>query len=429
MIAGQGAGAGGPKWTSETLLCAGSRSHPVRLLRNVQFVYEHALARIEFVHGFGCAEVAVDPFQPWDWSVSTPPSGVEDMLRRSAYAESIGGRPALYGRLIKPAYQGGTFNRTRSVNQFLTHWIYPYRGKFHPQMIRALLNVIGMRPGSRVLDPFVGSGTTALECALLGIDCTGVDVSPLCARLARVKTRSVDAAGEIGEAVRSILGRSRALSLERFDAGRHRDERVREFLEIARMVTCSDVARRKREAGPSLRKNLENMLESVEAFARARAELALELGSVDVLEGDARRLDALGIAPSSIDGIVTSPPYSIALDYVKNDAHALSALGYETRSIREEFVGVRGRGPKQKLALYNEDLRRSFAEWARVLKPGAPAVVVIGDATVDRSETTTTRDMVEWAQDAGLRYEREIPKIVFGLYSVMQDEKILFFRK
>ena len=130
-----------------------------------------------------------------------------------------------------------------------------------------------------------------------------------------------------------------------------------------------------------------------------------------------------------MDGIVTSPPYSIALDYVKNDEHALEALGVSSAGLRCEMTGVRGRGPKEKLALYNEDMRRMFREVARVLKPGARAAFVIGDATVDRSEYTTTQEMGDWAVDAGLEREREIPKIVFGLYNVMQDEKILVFRK
>jgi SAM-dependent methyltransferase len=395
----------------------------------VQFVYEHALARIELVHGFGCARVEVDPFQPWEWSISEPAKGVDDLLARSAYVAEVDGKAAVYGRLIKPAYQGGTYNRTRSVNQYLTHWIYPYRGKFHPQMIRAILNLTGLGPGARVLDPFVGSGTTALECRVLGIDCVGVDVSPLCARLARVKTLSIEAVAAIRKAVSSILSSSRRPDLERLDPARFDDARVREFVEIALMVTTSDVARRRREPAPALEKNLRNMLESVEHFARARDELGLRLGAVEIREGDSRQLGDLGLGEKSIDAVVTSPPYSIALDYVKNDAHALAALGHDPKKIREGFVGVRGRGAKQKLALYNDDLRASFREWARVLKPGGRAVVVIGDATVDGSEVTTTREMIEWAEAAGLRFERELPKIVFGLYSVMQDEKILFFRR
>ena len=135
------------------------------------------------------------------------------------------------------------------------------------------------------------------------------------------------------------------------------------------------------------------------------------------------------IDQESIDAIVTSPPYSIALDYVKNDQHALKAMGVSLQGLREEMTGVRGRGKTSKLALYNEDMQRMFHEVARVLKRGAKAIFVIGDATVDRKEYTTTKEMIVWADSSGLSLERQIPKIVFGLYNVMQDEKILIFSK
>jgi hypothetical protein len=61
--------------------------------------------------------------------------------------------------------------------------------------------------------------------------------------------------------------------------------------------------------------------------------------------------------------------------------------------------------------------------------PQEKVLIVIGDATVDGREYTTTSQMSEWAVDAGLALERSIPKIVFGLYNVMSDEKILIFRK
>jgi hypothetical protein len=117
------------------------------------------------------------------------------------------------------------------------------------------------------------------------------------------------------------------------------------------------------------------------------------------------------------------------LDYVKNDDHALKALGVDIKALRNQMTGVRGRGGKEKLALYNEDMRSMFAEVSRVLKRGGAAAFVIGDATVDGREVTTTATMAEWAKGTGLHLERSIPKIVFGLYSVMQDERILVFRK
>ena len=204
---------------------------------------------------------------------------------------------------------------------------------------------------------------------------------------------------------------------------------VADFFQAARMVALSDMARRKRDGQESLRKNLLAMLESVEAHANALRRFKITPGRVSAVLGDARDLRAAGVKEASVDAVVTSPPYSIALDYVKNDDHALAALGVNVAALRGEMTGVRGRRPKDKLALYNEDMQRMFREVARVLKPGARAAFVIGDATVDRQEHTTTREMGDWAVDAGLKREREIPKSCLASTTFMQDEKILVFSK
>src|SRR5258705_7060275 len=179
----------------------------------------------------------------------------------------------------------------------------------------------------------------------------------------------------------------------------------------------------------AFRKNLTSMLESVEAHARAVKEFGLAPGEVHASLGDSRNLRAAGIKDSSIEACVTSPPYSIALDYVTNDDHALTALGVDTAKLRRTMTGVRGTSAREKLSLYNSDMQETFHELHRVLRPGGRAAFVIGDATVDRSEYTTRATMVEWAHEAGLELERNIKKIVFGLYNVMQDESILVFRK
>jgi tRNA G10 N-methylase Trm11 len=207
------------------------------------------------------------------------------------------------------------------------------------------------------------------------------------------------------------------------------DPLVTDFLQIARMVTLSDVARRSREASTYIRKNLAAMLESVEAHSAALKQFDIVPGRVTVSVGDCRDLAGSGIKAKSVDAIVTSPPYSIALDYVKNDEHALEAMGVDMASLRGTMTGVRGRGAKQKLGLYNSDMQQMFREVCRVLKPGARAAFVVGDATVDGSEVTTTDTMAHWAVAAGMEHERTLKKTVFGLYNVMNDEKILIFRR
>ena len=83
-----------------------------------------------------------------------------------------------------PEYSSSRLKSFFEKNQFRTgygtHGLFPYRGKFHPQMIKALINVMGLKPGQTVLDPMMGSGTVLIEACLMGIDSIGFDASPFC---------------------------------------------------------------------------------------------------------------------------------------------------------------------------------------------------------------------------------------------------------
>ena len=114
-------------------------------------MYEALLARIE-ARCLGCEHWKQDYDNPWLVDVRVNGAATDVVVNRAAYVGTLDGNATVYDQLIQPKYQGGIFNRTRSVNQYLTHWIYPYRGKFHPQMTRALLNIVGVGPGSLVLD-------------------------------------------------------------------------------------------------------------------------------------------------------------------------------------------------------------------------------------------------------------------------------------
>ncbi len=390
------------------------------LLDNVQFIYELALAQLE-LQSFGVQFEMANGFREFKLLAA---NDEEKLKRRLAYFKIVNGEYTDYFRIIQK-------NRTRSVNQYLTHWIYPYKGKFHPQMIRALLNIIELREGDTVLDPFVGSGTTAVEAQLLGVNCIGIDVSPLCVLQSRVKAESVYVLPQIIEWKERITEKVKTslfnLEGEALDDAINLipDERVRNFYNMAKLVAISDNARRGRDFGNSFLKNLELMISSVKDYADIAKKLDLKLGKIDIKAGDSR---VLPLENESIDGIVTSPPYSIALDYVANDAHALKELGYNLSEIREEFIGVRGRG-ETKISLYNEDMKKSLREMVRVLKPNKYAVIVIGNATYLGQEIKTVEFIIGYAERIGLKLIKNIDKIIFGLYNVMQKENILIFQK
>jgi len=397
-----------------------SENRQLILFDNVQFIYELALSQLE-LRSLGVKFKVTNGLREFKLLEE---SDVEFLKKRLAYFKLIKGEYTDYYHIVKR-------NKTRSVNQYLTHWIYPYKGKFHPQMIRALLNIIRLNEGDTVLDPFIGSGTTAVEAQLLGINCIGIDISPLCILQSRVKTESIDVLPEIVERKDEILKRINVnlFNLENKSLGdaieEITNEKVKNFYKMVQLVAISDNARRKKDFSKAFMKNLDLMIASVKDYVDVVKELNLSLGKVDIKVGDSRELP---LEDESIDGIVTSPPYSIALDYVANDAHALKALGFNLSEIREEFIGVRGKG-QRKINLYNEDMKKSLEEIYRVLKSGKYAAIVIGNATYQGKEIKTVEFITEYAEKIGFKLVKNIDKIIFGLYNVMQKENILIFKK
>lgn len=396
------------------------KDNQLLLLDNVQFIYELALAQLELQSLSVSFEVTngLREFRLLE------AKSEEELLRKLAYFKFVKGKPTYYYQIIQK-------NRTRSVNQYLTHWIYPYKGKFHPQMIRALVNIIGLNIGDTILDPFVGSGTAAVEAQLLGVNCIGFDISPLCVLQSKVKTESIDFLPQIIEWKQEIINKIKPslfnLEGKTLDDAINLipDDNVKNFYKMVKLVAISDNARRGREFSNAFLKNLEVMISSIKDYCEIIKELNLKLGKMDIKYGDSR---SLPLKDASIDGIITSPPYSIALDYVINDAHALKELGYNLNEIREKFIGVRGKG-EIRIQLYNKDLENSLREMFRVLKPQKYAVIIIGNATYLGQEVKTVEFTIDYAEKIGFKLIKNIDKIIFGLYNVMLKENILIFQK
>ena len=103
------------------------------LFDNVQFIYELALAQLE-LKTLGVKFEITNGLK--EFRLLENPQNIDSLKRKLAYFKLIKGNYTDYFYIVRKKH-------TKSVNQYLTHWIYPYKGKFHPQMIRALLNIIG----------------------------------------------------------------------------------------------------------------------------------------------------------------------------------------------------------------------------------------------------------------------------------------------
>jgi RMKL-like, methyltransferase domain len=114
----------------------------------------------------------------------------EEIIRNGAYFAKVGDTLTRHflicsGEPVRlPQHSSSRLRSFFKTNQFKTgygtHGLFPYRGKFHPQMIKGLINIMGLKPGDTVLDPMMGSGTVLIEACLMGINSVGIDASPFC---------------------------------------------------------------------------------------------------------------------------------------------------------------------------------------------------------------------------------------------------------
>lgn len=123
-----------------------------------------------------------------------------DMLRRLAFTSSVEApsgpvptqahlleQSALHLRNGNGAKSSNGDRSSRKESTYLTHGLHRYKGKFYPQLCRSLINIASIDPGDLVLDPFAGSGTTLVECAISRIDSIGFDLNPLARLIAATK--------------------------------------------------------------------------------------------------------------------------------------------------------------------------------------------------------------------------------------------------
>jgi DNA modification methylase len=413
----------------------------VELEDKIQFVYEIAFAKRE-IRGI----LGSDPIVRLDDKIrfELPPLRPDDkdaLLKRLAHFKKIGNSQTQYSKIVS-RYR----KKSQSDNQYLTHWFYPYKGKYHPRLVRSIFNIIEMKYGETVLDPFIGSGTTTLEAHLYGLNSIGVDVSPVCTLISKVKVSCGQVAQKLDsyakdaiKAMKHDFEASKARSskntslIETFEPNKYfkflnsiKNVDVRNFYQVAQLIFASDRGRRQRTFD-TFEKNLGLMIRSALDLAEVEHEIEPEtpLGSVKIERGDARKLK---IPDESIDGIVCSPPYSIALNYMENDKYALEELGIDIKKLSSDCIGVKG-NKDTKCELYVEDMKRCYDEMYRVLKNGKQCVVVIGNAKVDGEPTKTVDDAIDYCQSIGFTKVDDLPKIIFGLYNTINEERVLFFKK
>jgi SAM-dependent methyltransferase len=406
-----------------------------------------------------------------------------ELLRNGAYFARVGKKFTRHflmcaGEALKlPDHSSSRLKSFFGENIFrtgyATHGLFPYRGKFHPQMIKGLINAMELKPGQKVLDPMMGSGTVPVEAALMGMDSFGLDASPFCRFMAQTKvdalTMPLKRAKGALEKVEDVFNYFQKQVGKPVPGSKTKGQKTpRGYMEVmepaAEYVTngdLDDLSKTDREtantyaflllayldsAGYSERSDRKSPIDQFRAileryvFVAEKIQAVLsgtesDLGVAKILEGDARDLP---FEDDSIDGIIFSPPYSFAIDYLENDSFHLNFLGVDANELREKMVGLRGRTLANKFELYLEDMRKILSECARVLRKDAVCTIIVGTNNNQLSKvlgispdrvTGLHQLLAQSASSCGMRQIKMLSRPITGMSNTMRREYIVLLQK
>jgi DNA modification methylase len=337
-----------------------------------------------------------DPLaKEFGWEAKTN-SERTDLLRELTFVRSYCGEK-LGEELTWQAHleNGGSQGSVRKNSKYVTHGIHYYKGKFYPQLAKVLLNISKTQPRENVLDPFCGSGTVLLESYLNGFRSFGCDLNPLAVEMAKAKleillvdTNSFDKSIEklgsklscrmesfhqdrFPESCRAEMERwfpkpvlsKVAWLLDQIDVASNGDYRLRNYF----LILASSIVRRISQQEPSdlrirKRKTLIEDAPVIELFKQLLKEQASKVLNFHkviqfaphqfiesrVWRGDSRDPTSFtnnGVSNSSINTVLTSPPYATALPYIDTDRLSLLLVfgmnSKERSKIEDSLIGSR----------------------------------------------------------------------------------------
>jgi site-specific DNA-methyltransferase (cytosine-N4-specific) len=342
----------------------------------------------------------------------------------------------------------------RQSTRYSAHGLHEYRGKFNPQVVRAIGNLLGLDTGLWVLDPFCGSGTTLLESAHIGWNSAGLDVNPLGILIANAKVTAFKTSPSVleseSERLITILEKGASsvpadwrkrlpngeylvswftepvLAQLAFILGKIKEVKVQKLQDVFRVILsdiCRDVSlqdpgdlRIRRRKDPEatyavIPPFVDSLRAKISSVLQAREYLSPKKSKQKALLTDSRSSQVIQAFLAEnrrevFDAAITSPPYATALPYIDTQRLSLCLLGLinsdQIRHTERSLIG-------------NREI--SDAERVRL-----EASLIANDANLPSDVFAFCKRLLEMADhdEHGFR-KRNVPALVFKYFWQMGE--------
>jgi len=316
------------------------------------------------------------------------------------------------------------------------HYLHKYKGKGDARISRALINLLKVKKGDTILDPFVGSGAFIADAPTMGLNAIGIEILEIGKLISEVKCSldydikslrreiinlfsNISYSGQdlftfnLGDEIKKIKLKLKKYTEEnkfytniiphlpkivylKNKIGQIEDKKIRNFLLLLLSQKIVEFSEKKRSNNfiVSFMSYIEDRYLTLYATLKLADKLKVNIteGKVKIIKADSTQMDF--IDDDFIDGILTSPPYFDALDYIGNNKISIIILKFDndlkfgsTKDYYSKFEKYNLDLPESSIDLINllrksrrsmkaqivenylRMMKLSFRECYRVLKP------------------------------------------------------------
>lgn len=258
----------------------------------------------------------------------------------------------------------------------------PWRGQFSPEFIEYLMGTVCADSRS-FLDPFCGSGTVLFEASQRGCASWGLEVNPAAWLLASLAEFSKLSSSNQALALQKIKSVIASYSLENCKRNTKiiPSKKIIEDIISEPKPWLSKILSAAILLGMGNQKDLTYATLAKGAFGVAGILNEMSnssMGEATCLLADARHIP---LKDKSVEAVITSPPYINVFNYHQNYRPAIELLGWNPLEAARSEIGSNRKHRMNRfltVAQYCMDMAVSLGELSRVMKTGAPIVIVLG---------------------------------------------------